>query len=711
VSAPAQERCQQRLPILREDVRLTRSRPGVTGAPQWLLFDPLAHAYFQIDIEAFQLLECWRDATTVDELILLAVARNGRRPDLPEVQRMMRFLQQHRLTEEPAGGWRAVASARAGAKESPFKTLLHNYLFFKLPLVRPRRMLLPCLPAARLLGSWPILLLIAAFGGAGAYLVLRRWDEFVGTFSDFWSPSGAVALAAALLVLKLFHELGHAVVATAKGAHVSSMGIAVMVGTPMPYTDVTDSWRLERRSSRMMIDLAGVAVELCIAALALFLWAFLPDGPMRATAFLFATAALAMSVAVNLNPFMRFDGYFVLADALNLPNLQPRAFALSKWRLRRLLFGISDPAPDSIEGGLRSAVIAYGFAVWIYRLVAFAGIALLVYHMFFKALGVALFLVEIIVFIGLPIWRELVWWWRERRRIAVTGRTMATFAACMALICVVVVPWSSTVTVPAVIEPQAYARVFPKTPGEITAIHVRVGDAVAAGDRLIELSQPRLHRELELTRLRRALLQDRLDRRVSDRKDLAQTPQIEQEITALDERAAALARDMENLIVRAPASGVVRELNPALHAGRSVGRDEEIAIVVSGRRVAARGYAAQDDLWRIGDGRKGAFVPDDASMRPLPVTLRSFSAVGAQSIEIPALASVHGGGVETWPAGKSGELRPLKANHLVEFEVDSGTPLPAQTMRGVARIEAAPESFAAVAWRRLLRVLVQESRV
>jgi putative peptide zinc metalloprotease protein len=706
-----QEPGKQAVPALREDIRLLRSRPSVGGAPQWVLFDPVAHAYFQIDIEAFQLIECWRDARTIDELLALVETRHGRKPDIAAAQELIRFVQQHRLADEPAGGWRGIAAARAREKESPLRTLLHNYLFFKLPLIRPRRMLLATLPAARRLASWQVLLLMAFIGAAGAYLTSRRWDEFVGTFSDFWTPAGAAALAAALLVLKLCHELGHAYVATAKGCHVSSMGIAVMLGAPMPYTDVTDAWKLERRGSRMAIDLAGVAVELCIAALALFLWAFLPDGPARATAFLFATAAVAMSLAVNLNPFMRFDGYFVLADMLNLPNLQPRAFALAKWRLRRLLFGIPDPAPDSMEGSLRTLVIAYGFAVWLYRLVAFAGIALIVYHMFFKALGLVLFLIEIVVFIALPIWRELVWWWRERRRIAATGRTLATAAACAALIGVAVVPWSSVVIVPAVVEPEAYARVFPRTAGEIVAIHVRTGDTVAAGHPLVALSQPRLLREIEVVRLRRALLQDRLDRRVADRKDLAQTPQIEQEIVALDEKAAALTREMDNLIVRAPASGVIRELNPALLVGRSIGRDEEIAIIISRARAIARGYVQQDDLWRIGDAVKGSFMPDDASLRPIPVTLRSANPLGAQTIEIPMLASVHGGAVETWPAGKSGELRPLKASHLAEFEIDAPIPLPGQVLRGTARIEARPESLAAAAWRRVLRVLVQESRI
>jgi putative peptide zinc metalloprotease protein len=715
VNSGPQEPGKQALPALREDIRLLRSRPSAGGAPAWTLLDPVAHAYFQIDIEAFQLIECWRNSRTADDLVLAVELRHGRKPDLESVQELIRFVQTHRLIDDPAGGWRGIAAARMRETHSPAKTLLHNYLFFKLPLVRPRKLLIATLPTVRLLASWPMLMLVACIGVTGAYLTSRRWDEFVGTFSDFWTPAGAAALGAALLLLKLCHELGHAYVATAKGCHVTSMGIAVMLGAPMPYTDVTDAWKLERRGDRMGIDLAGVAVELCIAALALFLWAFLPDGPARATAFLFATAALAMSIGVNLNPFMRFDGYFVLADMLNLPNLQPRAFALAKWRLRRLLFGVADSPPDSIDGRLRTGVIAYGFGVWLYRLVAFTGIALVVYHMFFKALGLLLFLIEIAVFIGLPMWRELGWWWRERRRIAATGRTLVTAAACAVLIGLAVVPWSGVVSVPAVIEPESYARVFPRAAGDVAAIHVRAGDEVKAGDALVELRQPRLAREAEIVRLRRMLLLERLDRRVADRKELGQTPQLEQELAALDEKTAALAREMDSLMVRAPVSGVVRELNLALTVGRSVGRDEEIAIVVSGRRIVARGYVQQDDLWRVAEGRTGKFMPDDASLDPIAVALRSASPIGAQTIEIPMLASVHGGAVETWPVGKNGELKPLKASHLVEFDIGadgraSGAALPGQVLRGTARIEGQAESLAAVAWRRILRVLVQESR-
>jgi putative peptide zinc metalloprotease protein len=433
---------------------------------------------------------------------------------------------------------------------------------------------------------------------------------------------------------------------------------------------------------------------------------------MRGVAFVFATTGWVMSLAINLNPLMRFDGYFVLADLINVPNLQARSFALAKWRLRQWLFGMKDPCPDSIDGGLRSLVTAYGFCVWIYRLILFTGIALVVYHMFFKILGIFLFLIEILVFIALPIKREISHWWSERKRISRTLQTTLTGAVLAGLALVAFVPWSGTVIIPAVVEPQVFARLFPKASGEITGLHVKMGDWVEAGAKILELDQPRLRKELKLIEVRIAVINERLDRRVSDRKELSATPQLEQELQSLTEKANSLIREMDNLVIRAPVAGYLRELNPLLHVGRSLARDEEIGLIIGDHRLAARGYLEQDNLWRVSPGREGVFVPNDISIKPFAVTFRNASPVGAQTIDVPLLASVHGGKVESWPQGKNGELTPLNASHLVHMDVTGSIPSqPAQVLPGTVRMDGERQSFSSRALRHVLKVFVQESGI
>jgi putative peptide zinc metalloprotease protein len=199
------------------------------------------------------------------------------------------------------------------------------------------------------------------------------------------------------------HEMAHALTAKHLGCRVTSMGVALLVLFPVLYTDTTDAWRLHHRRERLAIVLAGIRMELHLALLATFLWSFLADGPLRSAAFFIATTSWLTSLAINLSPFMRFDGYYALADWLGAANLQPRAFALGRWRLREALFGLNEPPPEQLSRSREHIFILYGWATWIYRLMLFLGIALLIYYFAFKLLGIALFAVEIIWFVLLPV--------------------------------------------------------------------------------------------------------------------------------------------------------------------------------------------------------------------------------------------------------------------------------------------------------------------
>ncbi|UGA40408.1 hypothetical protein JOS77_14430 [Chromobacterium haemolyticum] len=159
---------------------------------------------------------------------------------------------------------------------------------------------------------------------------------------------------------------------------------------PVLYTDTNDAWKLNSRRQRLLIGGAGMLAELVLAAWATLLWSFLPDGPLRAGVFLLATTTWLATLAINASPFMRFDGYFLLADYLGLPNLHNRAFALARWQLRKTLLGLDDPVPEHFPAARRRGLILFAWATWLYRLVLFLSIAFLVYHLFFKALGMLL---------------------------------------------------------------------------------------------------------------------------------------------------------------------------------------------------------------------------------------------------------------------------------------------------------------------------------
>jgi putative peptide zinc metalloprotease protein len=241
------------------------------------------------------------------------------------------------------------------------------------------------------------------------FLVSRDWQRFVGTFPHLFSLGGALSFGVALFFAKFCHEFGHAFMAKRAGCRVQSMGVAFMVLLPMFYTDVSDAWRVNDRRARLLIGAGGVLAELLLACIALLVWSLLPDGPARTAAFMLASATWITTLVVNLNPFMRFDGYFLLSDLWEVDNLQGRAFAFVAGACVRVLFGYGAPAPEPWSPTMQRRLLIWGYGSWLWRAALFLGIALAVYHLFFKLLGIFLMLVELVWFIFLPIMNE----WRS----------------------------------------------------------------------------------------------------------------------------------------------------------------------------------------------------------------------------------------------------------------------------------------------------------
>jgi len=697
------------LPKLREDLRLLAQPKGSNGNGS-LIFDPISHRYFEIDLETFRILSAWSRCKTVGELRSMLHTTWEQDAALDDIQALIRFLNESCLVLEADGGWRTYSNRAASAKPGMLAWLVHNYLYIRIPLLRPHTVLKATQPLVSFAFAPGFYLAIAAVGLVGLYLTSRQWDQFVASFAPLMSIEGAAMFAAAIAVVKFFHELGHAYTAMRFGCKIPSMGVALVVMLPMLYTDVTDAWKLPRRE-KMLIAGAGIIVELTLAALATFAWAFIPDGPMRSYAFIIATTSWITSIAINLNPLMRFDGYFLFADWIGVNNLQNRANALGIWRLRELLFGLGDPCPDKLVPPTRTWIVSYAWIVWLYRVTVFTGIALTVYYYFFKVLGVILFCVEILWFVLGPIIHELRFWWKNRARIAASRRSRVTFAAVIAAILMAVVPWSTHVTVPAIRESAVYARLYPAEASVITKVHVVDGQDVKAGDLLVELQSPRLVQDLRVVNLKINLLRLRRDRRAADKTDRAASMSLEKQIGTLEEQRDGLERKRAELMVRAPITGKVAELNNELHEGRWLARTEEIAVIVAPEHGAVvTGYLSNDDLARIRKGATGRFTPEDPFAAAEEVEVADVAYSAATAIEIPYLSSTFGGPVQVLEDKTRGPV-PAHAAYLVTLKPASVSQSVGPVSRGTVVLDARAESFLASLWRQTLNVLVRESGV
>jgi putative peptide zinc metalloprotease protein len=300
------------LPELRQDLALYPAPVAEDGSPAWQLHDPAANRYYLLGWPAFEILSRWPmgEAETIAQAIsaetTLAIT-----PD--EVLALAQFLERHHLlAASTAQDSLRLASAAQAQKLHWLKWLLHHYLFFRIPLVKPDPFLDRWVGHLGIFLKAPFWWGVAGLALVSLGLVMRQWEQFVLTFSAYQGLERILSFGLALSVAKVCHELGHAFVARHHGCKVPTMGVAFLVMWPVLYTDTNEAWKLSSRRAGFQIGIAGIATELLLAVLATLAWVFLPEGAPRAAAFFLATTSWVLTLAINISPFMRFDGYFLL---------------------------------------------------------------------------------------------------------------------------------------------------------------------------------------------------------------------------------------------------------------------------------------------------------------------------------------------------------------------------------------------------------------
>ena len=694
------------LPALRPDLRLLDGGRDATGEPTFLIFDAARHRYFHIGWHAFEMLARW-SSRTHDALKDRLRRELALEVDDQEVDALVGFLDAQELTVDGATtGWRRSLILARSRRAGIAKWLLHNYLFFRIPLVRPDRWLSRAARVTSVVFTRAFWIAWACLALAAVYLASREWADFTAAWGRVFEPQGMLAFAGGLVILKSIHELGHALVAKRLGCRVASMGVAFMVLTPILYTDTTDAWRLPSRRLRLRIASAGVLAELIVAPLALLVWAFMTTGFLRDFLFSAAVLAPALSLAVNLNPFMRFDGYFMLSDALGMYNLQPRSFALGRWKLREALFAHREPPPEHLPRPLERLLIAYAYGTWVYRLLLFIAIAVFVYYFFIKIVGIVLFIIEIGYFVARPVAAEMVVWWRLRDRIRLRWWNVMAWGAIAMSLLALVLPWQTAVRVPAIVEASRLEAVHPPASGRVAEVMVKNGDVVAAGQPLVRLEAAELEAREAMALRRIALIELRLARSAGDAADLEQSLILEQERATEVQALAGIRRLRQDLVVKAPVAGTVVDLDKDLRPGLWLAPRHQIAVLVGSSSVVLRGLVSQADVERLEAGMTGSFVADDGVHDLARVRVESVSRAADRRLSLPLLAEPYGGRIEAVIDEKKA-VYSHEAMFSVRMVLDSDETV-AHLLRGVAIIEGEPRSIAMRVLRRVGRVLVQE---
>jgi putative peptide zinc metalloprotease protein len=385
------------------------------------------------------------------------------------------------------------------------------------------------------------------------------------------------------------------------------MGVAFLVLFPVLYTDTTDSWRLKSKYQRLQIVLAGMKVELYLALIATFLWSFAPDGILKSILFIIATTSWISSLLINISPFLRFDGYYALSDITDSKNLQPRSFAMAKWFIRKNILGLDEIKPEILSKQKENFFITYAILTWIYRFFLFLGIAFLVYYFAFKVLGIILFLVEIIWFIFLPVYKELKIWWSKRENVKLNNRNKISLALLVLFFLLMFVPWNSSIKMPAIIESKNYFEFYPSEDGYIEKIFFTSGENVKKDQILMKIKSPQI--EFKISQIEKEIKQINLEisKQAGFKENLNKRFILEESLQKKQNELEGLEKITKKFEIKADFDGKIYFYN-AFKENQWISKKEPIFVLYDNLNYKIVGFCNENDFKLLKENSQTKFI-------------------------------------------------------------------------------------------------------
>ncbi|MBN2584884.1 MAG: efflux RND transporter periplasmic adaptor subunit [Planctomycetes bacterium] len=552
-----------RLPPLRSDIEVARREAD--GRTEYVLKDPLSNRHFRLGAEE------WFVATLLDGQRSLADVHTRAAQQYPEAalttDEIARFVRRLALAGmlrlSGHGDLDRLLALRPPGSALKILDLFSRIFYIRIPLVNPDRFIARLHRAVGFFGRPRFLAAMAAVVLVALLLALWQWPRLAEPRAEFLSPRGLAWLLVAIVAIKIIHEFAHACVCKHYGGHVPEMGIVFIVFTPCLYCDVSDAWMFPSRRSRLAVTAAGIAVELVMAAMAACVFFVTRDGWLHQAAFSLMIVASASTLLFNGNPLLRYDGYYLLSDAVEIPNLRVRARRYLVGLARRLLF--AEPVPDFDRPDRhRTLVFLYGIGGYLYGWFILYAILGLLYRKLqpynLQALAGLLIVMSLAMQLGVPLWRLAAALGRLVRQPGSPWR----FARAVALTCVLIfvvvtalnVEFTETLSRSCVVEPDQPCDVRAEQPGFVAKVLVRPGHPVAKGAPLVRLTNERLQVELRGTESDLAVHRILVDR-AQAAGDLVTVGQLRTQLDQLQQLADHARRRVEQLTVTAPVAGIV----------------------------------------------------------------------------------------------------------------------------------------------------------
>ena len=486
---------------------LTAVQQSYQGRDYWVVKDPLTLKYFRFEEEEFRLLKMLDGVTSPDQ-----IKRRFDYDFAPQKITMqelyqfvgMLFRSSLLVSDSPNQGVelkkRGDKSAAAG-----WKSQLTNILSIRFRGFDPDRLLEAMNPYTAWFFTWPVFVLVMLLCGSALGLIFAQFDTFqakLPTFHDFFEAKNWFWLAIVMALTKVFHEFGHGLACKKFGGQCHEAGLMLLVLTPCLYMNVSDSWLLKSKWQRAFIAAAGMYVELIIASIAVFIWWFSQPGIINQLALNVIFVASVGTLLFNANPLLRYDGYYILSDLLEIPNLRSKATSILQRFFSKTFLGIESAADPFLPRQHQWLFAIYSVAAAAYRWVITFSIFWFVYRVLepygFKIVGQMIAMMALYGLIGMPLvaaWKffSIPGRWNAVKR---TRLAMSMLLLTAIITGILMIPVSHHVYCSFTIQLEDAAIVYVDVPGTLTEIHAFPNQPIQSGQKIAVLANPELDRQI-----------------------------------------------------------------------------------------------------------------------------------------------------------------------------------------------------------------------
>lgn len=594
--SPFWHRVRTMRPKLRPHVQITRQH--YRGRRWHVIHDPTSNQFFRLNPVAYDFVGMLDGAREVETAWHASLEKFGDlAPTQNEIIQLISQLYQSNLLSCDASPEteQLLRRGRERLKQKAISQAI-GIMYLKIRLFNPDRLLTAAEPVLRpILNRWGFLAWCALVLWA-IFSVVPYWSKLSANFNQqhIFDPQFLWLIPFAFIVTKAIHEFGHGVICKRFGGQVPEFGVMLLVLLPSPFVDASSAWAFSNKWQRVAVGAAGMMFELVVASIASFVWiaqqeAGQGESVLARFCFNIMVSSGISTVLFNANPLMRFDGYYMLADLLEVPNLASRANKMLLHLIQRHIYRLKNVTPPTTQADERAILVVYGLLAFAYRIFLFISITLYVLGQFF-AIGIVLAVWTSAAWFLIPVGKFIHWLASSSTLAEHRARSVAISAGLIVLATVVigVIPMPDRRHGSGVVDSLAKTSIFFGTDGFVTTVHKRPGEHVNLGDPIVTLENR------DLVEQHAGLLAQIAEIRVMVREGVAKgDPAVtslasERLRVALDNRDE-IERRIKDLTVLAPHAGIVAGEDPAQKVGAFVKRGDAVCTVVDPEsiRIAA----------------------------------------------------------------------------------------------------------------------------